>query len=96
MKLLTQEIKDRLPALYSQDGKGFDAVAQVKFFSPVGSWTWYATEFDGTDMFFGLVKGFDNELGYFTLSELESVELPLGMKIERDKFFEPTPLKDLM
>jgi hypothetical protein len=29
------------------------------------SWTWYSTEFDGEDLFFGLVVGFETELGYF-------------------------------
>lgn len=96
MKLMTQEIRKQLPDLYSQDGKGLNQVAVVKFFSPVGSWTWYATEFDGTDTFFGLVDGFEKELGYFSLSELESVTLQFGLKIERDTGFRPTPLKDLM
>ena len=44
MKLLTQAIKKALPPLYSQDGKGEDALAVVKFFTPDSSWTWYASE----------------------------------------------------
>jgi len=96
VKLLTAEIKKQLPALYSQENKGKEAIAIVKFFSPVGSWTWYATEFDGEDRFFGLVDGFEKELGYFSLSELESVNLPFGLKIERDVHWRPTALKDLM
>ena len=96
MKLLTAEIKKQLPALYSQENKGTEATAIVKFFSPVGSWTWYATEFDGEDTFFGLVDGFEKELGYFSLSELEGVTLQFGLKIERDTGWTPTPLKNLM
>lgn len=46
MKLLTQEVRRRLPGLYTQDGKGEDAIAQVKFFHPAGSGTWYASEAD--------------------------------------------------
>lgn len=94
MKLLTAEIRKALPALYSQENVS-DPVAVVKFFSPVSSWTWYATEFDGEDVFFGLVDGFEKELGYFSLSELESVELPFGLKIERDLHWTPTPLSQL-
>lgn len=71
------------------------AYAQVKFFTPDSSWTWYATEFDGKDMFFGLVMGFEKELGYFSLSELQKVRGKLGLPIERDKFFEPTILEEL-
>lgn len=94
MKLLTKEIADKLPALYSQEDVT-DPIAQVKFFDPTGSWSWYATEFDGHDTFFGFVDGFEKELGYFSLSELESLELPFGLTIERDKFFEPKPLSEI-
>ena len=44
---------------------------------------------DGDDWtFFGLVNLYGEELGYFTLSELQSVKLPFGLSIERDKHFE--------
>ena len=96
MKLLTKEIKRRLPLLGSQEARGLEALAQVKFFTPDGSWTWYATEFDGEEMFFGLVAGFEKELGYFRLSELEQVRGHLGLPIERDRCFRPTTLRKLM
>ena len=54
-----------------------------------------AAEFDGSDIFFGLVIGFETELGYFSLSELESIVGPYGLKIERDISFTPTALKDI-
>lgn len=86
MKLLTQEIRRRLPALYTQDGKPAESVPVVaKFFDPSGSWTWYATEFDGEDTFFGLVHGHEDEFGYFSLRELESVRGRFGLGIERDE-----------
>ncbi|MBN1968696.1 MAG: DUF2958 domain-containing protein [Candidatus Delongbacteria bacterium] len=96
MKLLTKEIRKKLPLLYSQEEKGLDAVAVVKFFTPDSNWTWYATEFDGKDTFFGLVDGFEKELGYFSLSELDEVRGALGLHVERDYFFKPTPLRELM
>ena len=96
MKLLTEEIKRRLPLLGSGESSGLDAVAQVKFFTPDSNWTWYATEFDGEDTFFGLVVGFETELGYFQLSELEQTRGPLGLRIERDCYFRPTALSKLM
>jgi hypothetical protein len=94
MKLLTKEIKRRLPGLHDT-AQHPDPVAVVKFFTPWTNWTWYATEFDGADTFFGLVEGFETELGYFSLSELEAVRGPAGLKIERDRYFEPTPLSKL-
>ena len=90
MKLLTKALREKLPALYTNEDV-VDPKAVVKFFTPFSSWTWYATEFDGDDTFFGLVDGLDKELGYFSLSELES----LGPKIERDLYFQPTPLSKL-
>lgn len=73
MKLLTKAIHKQLPTLYSQDGKGGDAVVYLRLFTPDSDWTWHTTEFDGQDTFFGLVEGQFKELGYFSLSELESV-----------------------
>lgn len=95
MKLLTQEIRKKLPPLYSQDGKGSKAVAYVKFFTPDSSWTWYATEYDGNDTFFGLVDGHFKELGYFSLSEFESVRGPMGLPIERDLYWQPKNLQEI-
>ena len=88
MKLLTKEIRRKLPKLYvNENKKPEDTQVIVKFFDPCGSWTWYVTEFDGEDRFFGFVRGFECELGYFSLSELESVKGPLGIGIERDRWF---------
>jgi len=45
MQLLTEEIKTKLPKLRTQDSKDpKDVKIIVKFFDPVGSWTWYAYE----------------------------------------------------
>ena len=95
MKLMTQEVRKQLPPLYSQEEKGGKAIAQVKFFTPDANWTWWATEFDGEDTFFGLVQGHDLELGYFSLRELESVRGGLGLPIERDLHWTPKPLEEI-
>jgi Protein of unknown function (DUF2958) len=94
MPLLTDEIKHQLPPLYSTEQTP-DPTAWVKFFTPDASWTWYVTEFDGEDTFFGLVQGQDEELGYFSLSELQTLRGPLRLPIERDLSFKPTPLSAL-
>ena len=93
MKLLTKELRAKLPPLYSTE-KDEDPTAVAKFFTPASNWTWYATELDGEDRFFGLVDGFDKELGYFSLSELASSRGPLGLPIERDRWFSPKPLSE--
>lgn len=93
--LLDQASREKLPPLYSGEEQGLEATAQVKFFTPDGNWTWYASEFDGEDIFFGLVSGFDIELGYFSLSELKEAKGPLGLLIERDLYFESRTLREL-
>jgi len=96
MHLLPNAIRQKLPPLYANEGKGTDALAIVKFFTPDSNWTWYASEFDGDDLFFGLAVGVEPELGYFRLSDLQSVRGTLGLPVERDKYFEPTPLRELL
>jgi DUF2958 family protein len=93
MKSLTKAIEAKLEKfpLYSHDGcKRPDVI--VKFFTPDSNWTWYVTEGNKTETgdweFFGLVEGFESELGYFTLSDLQSAKGPLGLSIERDKYFD--------
>ncbi len=91
MKLLTKALRKKLPPLYSTEDDD-DPVVQAKFFTPDSKGTCYCIEFDGEDLCFGFVVGHYPEMGYFSLSELESVRGPLGLSIERDSGFEPTRL----
>ena len=92
MKLLNDELIKILPPLYSTENLK-DPLIQCKFFTPDSSWTWYVLEYDKTnEIFFGFVCGFENELGYFSLEELESVTGALNLNIERDISFKPTKL----
>ena len=95
MELLTKEIREAFKKTGSQEGKMEEATCIVKFFDPTGNWTWYATEFDGEDTFFGLVDGFELEWGDFSLSELQSVKGRFGLGIERDRYFGMPKLKDV-
>jgi hypothetical protein len=94
MKLLTKALRKRLPPLYATEHEP-DPMVICKFFYPDASWTWYAVEYDGEDLFFGLVDGFEVELGYFSRSELEANRGKLGLPIERDMYFEPCRLSEL-
>lgn len=93
--LFDQESREKLPPLYSGEEQGLDALAQVKFFTPDAQWTWYASEFNGDDIFFGLVIGFEIEFGYFSLRELKAIRGPWGLPIERDLHFGPKSLREL-
>ena len=97
MKLMTEELRKAFPKIRGTEGKKLEEVTIVaKYFTPWTNWTWYATEFDGEDLFFGFVRGMDNELGYFSLSELETLEGPFGLKIERDLHFGKHTLAEVM
>lgn len=98
MKLLTAELRQRLPPLYSQEAEA-TPTAYAKFFMPGTGWTWYVTEGseqDGDFLFFGFVVGFESEFGYFLLSELESVTTPLGLHVERDLSFREGKLTEVV
>lgn len=97
MKMLTQAIIKKLPALGSQDSVE-DPIVQVKFFHPTSSFTWFVIEGDqqGEDwMFFGKVYSHlcpQGELGYFRLSDLKSAKGQFNLTPERDMWFKPQAL----
>lgn len=91
MKLLTQELERRFASVGRQEHER-DPLVIAKFFNPLGAGTWYATEYYPEErLFFGFVCLFNehyDEWGYFSLLELESYRGPLGIGIERDRYFE--------
>lgn len=91
MSLLTARMRRRLPPLYSTQGQA-DPLIVCAFFDPLTDWRWYVLEFDGTSLFFGLVVGFEVELGYFSLAELEQAKGPLGQAVRLDTQFAPCRL----
>ena len=85
MTLLDDELRKRLPPLYTQEAEA-EPMVYARFFMPGTAWTWYVTEGqeeDGDFLFFGYVIGLEKEWGYFALSELESVRGPLRLPLER-------------
>ncbi len=99
MKLLTQAIKRKLPKIYATESIPLEEKPIIcKFFNPIGSGNWYVIEGEQKEddfIFFGLVDLQEQEFGYFSLKELESTKLPLGMKIERDIYFEGLKVKEI-
>jgi len=95
MKLVTKKMEKNLPKLYSQENVKNPMVV-AKFFHPFSNWTWYVIEGEKRDndfLFFGLVDGHEAELGYFTLSQLQSIKRPIG--VERDLYFTPKRLSEV-
>jgi len=98
MDLLPEEVRSRLPPLYAQEHSA-DPIVHVKFFTPDANWTWYATEGSAEEddfIFFGYVIGHESEWGYFSLSELKSARGPMNLPIERDLYFHPAPINEVL
>ncbi len=96
MKLLTKELESRFAQVGKQEVLGDQAVVVAKFFTPDSNWTWWAAEYyPESREFFGIVQGFEVELGYFSLDELESATGPLGLPIERDKFWKERTIAEV-
>lgn len=96
-KMLTAALRKKLPKIGATEEID-DPTAVVKFFG-LNGWYWYATEFDGEDTFYGLVQGWEEEWGYFSLSELESASTSMfGTEIpavERDCYWSPRKISEL-
>lgn len=89
--LLTNEDRAALPPLYAtEEQKETAVIVPLRFYAAGTYWSWYPVEFDGDDIFFGLVNGHEAELGYFSLSELESHPL-----VRRDETWTPRPLAEM-
>lgn len=96
MELITNELRERFEIIGNQS-EDLNPIIITKFFNPSGVGTWYVSEFEpDTNICFGYVTGLGhNEWGYFSLTELEALELPLGLKIERDRSFREQRFEEL-
>lgn len=85
-----------IPDLYETEEIS-DPICHIKLFTPDANWSWYIIELSKQDsnLCYGFVKGLENELGYFTLEELENIHGPLGLQVERDLSFKPTLLSKI-
>ncbi len=96
MKLLTEKIKKKAKEQY-QYGSDIDKQDVVaKFFNPMGEGTWYLLNMDkDEDYAWGIVDWIGLEMGSFSMKELQSIKLPLGLTIERDLYFPEVPAAEL-
>ena len=105
-RLMTTQLEESLKGfpLYSQDGKGKEAICRAIF--ALGGVRWFILEGskEGNDLtMFGIVVGLiEDEYGYISLNELSEVELDLSahgmgkLQVRLQEDFQPVPLKDLM
>lgn len=88
MDLIPNDIRPQLKANFDDETE--DHFPLVKLFCPWGAGTWLITAMsDDEELLFGLCDlgmGFP-EMGYVSLSELQSVKGPFHLTIERDLHF---------
>ena len=91
--LIPQNLINQIPDLYETE-RSLNPICQIKLFTPDAQWTWYIIEISKEDKStcYGYVQGFESELGYFSLKEVESIKGALGLGVERDLSFKPTAL----
>jgi hypothetical protein len=93
----SEELLNRLPRLGSTEHTPLnDRVVHLHFF--FGDCDWYATEYDGEDLFFGYVV-LHNDMenagwGRFSLSELKDINI-YGFEIDHDIHWTPVPVRKI-
>lgn len=92
--LIPKAILESIPDLYETE-RELNPTCIIKLFTPDSTFSWHIIELSKEDKStcYGYVdSGFDKELGYFSLKELEGIKGPLGLRVERDLYFNPTAL----
>ena len=98
--LMTKELEKTFEnyPIGSQDGLLEEADVVVKYFNPCGAGTWLITEAEkqeyGDWLLYGYCHICEWEWGYVFLSELESLQLPFGLCIEREMYVTGKKVKD--
>lgn len=82
------DLFDGIPDLYATENEP-DPLAYTCYIHSRLGWRSFVTEYDGSRIFFGLVAGFEIELGYFDRLELEAA----GAKL--DPHWEPITLSEV-
>lgn len=70
-----------------------------KLFNPIGAGTWWLYERLDDDVFMCFAELGDPtfaECGTVSISELMNLKLPLGLKIERDRYFTKKTLREVI
>ena len=103
-RLMTPQLEEALKGypLYSQDGKGKEAVCRAIFALGAVRWFILEGEKEGNDtILYGIVVGLaEDEYGYISLNELSEVELDLTaqglgkLQVRQQENFTPTPRRD--
>jgi hypothetical protein len=88
---------DKLPQ-YEDLPQDDAIVCRVKLFNPSGAGTWWIASYDpDTGVAFGVADLGEREAGDFSVLELAELRVcPFGLPIERDLYYSPGRLVDLL
>ena len=98
MKLFTKSIEKQLQAQFPLGAEFKNQKVIAKIFNPYGQGTWYLMnqDPDKPDYIWAIVKNFAVEAGSVLKSELVGFKAPpFNLGLERDKFFDPMPAKEV-
>lgn len=92
MRLMPDELKSIIPKLYeTEEILLSEKVVYARYYEVRSGWEWFLCEYDpDAKIGFGLVKGFEEEYGYFSLIEMEAIGT-----IIRDELFQPMKFKQM-
>ena len=94
----SQQQLDKMPSLYETENIPLEEKL-VYFHFTIDKSHWWAMEWNRNDTFFGyvLLNGWlqDAELGYFSLSELQSINLGRWLEVQNDPTWIIRPVKDV-
>lgn len=99
MALLTHEIEvllqEQFVKVWSNEADYMQLPVVCKIFHPLSNWTFYLITQDpeDPDYLWGIVKGFEIEIGSVQKSALEAKIQ--GLSFERDLYFQPRLTKDI-
>jgi|HubBroStandDraft_6_1064221.scaffolds.fasta_scaffold73295_1 hypothetical protein len=90
---------DKLP---TYDAIGYDTPStaiecRVRLFNPTGIGTWWIAAYDSdTRIAWGVAQLHEREVGSFSMEELSEFRGLFGLPIERDLYYTPTSLHDII
>lgn len=94
---LPEPLKRELIAEFKRPEEEKTGIAAIKYFNPAGVGTWWISEYDPEwDTFYGIAHIHVSEYGYTSRKELRDLKLRMGLWIERDYYWTPKTLKEIM
>lgn len=91
--MIITNFNNAIPKIYDQQ-RNINPKVYARYFIDNSDWEWLVLEYSKLQkLFFGLILP-ENKLAYFTVEELQKVELEYGVKVELDSNFKITDLKE--